>query len=65
MKGLTQQFFGGLGIGLSLLDLFFFGDLVALVDGFLFHLASVGNLTWFPCTVVSDHTIDEDFLISF
>ena len=32
MKGLTQQFFGGLGIGLSLLDLFFFGDLVALID---------------------------------
>ena len=38
MKGLTHPFFGGLGIDLSLLDLFFFGDLVALIDDFLIPL---------------------------
>ena len=55
IQGLTQQFFRGFGIDLPLFYLFFFGDLVA----------SVGKVTLLPCTVVSDQTIDEDFLISF
>ena len=32
VQGLTYQFFRGFGIGLPLWDLFFFGDLVALID---------------------------------
>ena len=38
MKGLTHSFFRGFGVGLSLLDLFFFGDLVSLIDDFLIPL---------------------------
>ena len=34
MKGLTHPFFRGFGVGLSLFYLFFFGDLVALIDDF-------------------------------
>ena len=40
MKGLTHPFFRGFGVGLSLLDLFFFGDLVSLIDDFLIPLGT-------------------------
>ena len=57
IKGLTQQFFRGFGIGLPLWDLFFFGDLVALIDDFLiqFGISRKGHVVALYRGIRQDH----------